>query len=191
MDNLYFGFYGILRQYFIKDFIKDMFFPLTLGVGSAYLQSKYEVTIYDNLIKLINYAVVYLPVMVTIILTAYTVMIGALKNAFDIDALKKSLGITTQPDAKDSAKDRILELKLVSAVELKQSISASFAANIIVSTIFLLICFTFYIISLLGIHSVYYVYCNLISFGMVITMITYPIIAMVGVVIDMFNISQL
>lgn len=192
MNEPGFGLLGIFRKYFPKDFFLDLIAPMIIGVIIVGIQSAYPKTTYSNLITLLNYAIVYLPAMAAIILTAYTMMVSALKSSFDFDQLKKNLGFENIQDGNHPQLDdsEITDL-LDKAVSLKSSISASFAANIIISISCLLICMIMYIVGLMQITSEYDEIINLISLGIVVMVIIYPISAIIGVVSDMFSISQI
>lgn len=91
MSSQKWGIEGIFRQYAPSDLVKDLWLPVVAGVLGAWVQSKREDLLYENLCKLIDYALVYLLVMATIILTAYTMMISALRSALDVDKLLKHI----------------------------------------------------------------------------------------------------
>lgn len=190
------GITGIFSQYAPSDLINDLWFPIIAGGVAAWLQSKNEDLLYQNLCKLIDYAIVYLPVMATIILTAYTMMISALKSAFDVDKLLKQIqdknkgGMSSNPKVPDNLTERYEQVSN-NALELRNSISASFAANIIITVYSIGMCLGIYLIIGIGEEFKYADTINYIVFAMVVAMILYPIRTMIGIVSDMFSISKI
>lgn len=137
----------------------------------------------DNLDKLLNYAIVYLPVMATIILTAYTMMIGALKSSLDVNRVLENLKKKGKVEDEDETRSSI--------EALRNSISASFAASVLISIIALGVCWIIYFFKGFQIVSQYAFQINLVCYGFIIALIIYPIVAMVGIVSDMFSISRI
>lgn len=118
-----FGITGVIANYDFEGLIKDSWLPVLCGFGFASFQYFYKDSLEANLDKLLNYAIVYLPVMVTIILTAYTMMIGSVKSSLDVNRvladLKKKVNIEDEEETKSHIET------------LRTSISASFAASIV------------------------------------------------------------
>lgn len=178
-----FGIKGVIANYSSEGLIKDLWLPILCGFGFASFQCLYKDSLEDNLNKLLDYAIVYLPVMATIILTAYTMMIGALKSSLDVNRvlndLKKKGDIENEEETKSDIET------------LRTSISASFAASILISIIALGGCWIIYFIKGFQIVSQFAFEINLICYGLIIAMIIYPIIAIIGIVSDMFSISRI
>lgn len=183
MKNEDFGILGVFEYYTYNDLIKDLRVPAACGILFAIFQYNHPETLEKSLDKLLNYAIVYLPVMATIILTAYTMMIGALKSSLDlnkvlIDLSKKGLLDDIDKTAKDIE-------------NLRTKVSASFAASIFISIIALGICWLMYFIEGFEIVSKHALEINVICYGLVICFIVYPIVAMIGIISDMFSISRI
>ncbi len=195
MNDDKWGLAGIFQQYAPKDLIKDLWLPILFGIIFAYIQSKNIETLYDNLGKLIDYAIVYLPVMATIILTAYTMMIGALKNALDVQKIIDRIKEINEKNLGDEIKKKMespeFEKKIkIRTLNLLNSISAALAANIVITVFSLGFSLSLFLIYRLSYPSCYAHTINIIAFGLILAMIIYPIRTMVGIVSDMYSISK-
>lgn len=183
MNKEDFGIKGVFANYVPEELIRDSWFPLLVGFAFASFQCFYKETLEYNLDKLLNYAIVYLPVMATIILTAYTMMIGALKSSLDVNRVLENL------KKKGSVED---EFETRTTIEnLRTSISASFAASVLISIIALGVCWIIYFFKGFQIESQYAFQVNLVCYGLIIAMIIYPIVAIIGIVSDMYSISRI
>lgn len=183
MNKDEFGLKGVFANYAPEELLRDSWIPLLCGLGFAMFQSFYRESLEDNLDKLLNYAIVYLPVMATIILTAYTMMIGALKASLDINRvfenLKEKGKVVDENETRSSIKT------------LRTSISASFAASVLISILALGVCWIIYFFKGFQIVSQYAFQVNLVCYGLIIAIIIYPIVAIVGIVSDMYSISRI
>lgn len=183
MNKNDFGIKGIFANYTSGELFKDFGIPVSCGIVFAIFQYINKESLADNLNNLLEYAIVYLPVMATIILTAYTMMIGALKSSLDVNRVLDNLSEKGCLQDEVTTKSKIEDLKI--------SISASFAASIFISVIALGLCWIIYFVKGFHLPSQYACQINIVCYGLIIAMIIYPIVAIIGIVSDLFSISRI
>lgn len=74
---------------------------------------------------------------------------------------------------------------------LRRSVSASFAGSILIIVITVGLCWIIYLVKGYQIPSSYALEINLTCYGLIITMLIYLIVAIFGIVSDMFSISRI
>lgn len=161
-----FGLKGIFKQYFLKDFIKDIWFPILLGIGLTILLSIKKADDYKILLDLLNFGIILLPVITTIILSGYVLLLTLLSSSL-----------------KDLSKN-------TKGKELHSSLNSCFASTLILSLVSIIFLFIITLIANLGFESSCAYQINLFVFGFSCVLICYPIICLFGIIIDLFNLGE-
>lgn len=156
------GIQGILIRYGWKSFLKDCWIPLVGGVilGLSSLLASFDT--YKLISSILSIAIGVVPIIITLILTSYTIFL--------------SIFITNRQYAK------IKQLN-----DIFNGITTVYAASIIISVIALGILFIMYISSMMELSSDYANVINSLSLIVIVSCITYPFVSLINIIIEMFN----
>lgn len=161
-----FGIKGIFQQYGVKDLLEDIWIPLLLAsILTIFVYISLADT-YNILMSLLDFGIILVPVITTIILAAYVLLLSLLSSA-----LKKF---------RESKNGQTLHSKL----------NSGFAGNLLISFFSIVFLFLSSFIGKLHFTSEYYIFINISIFWIATVLISYPIFSLFGILIDMFNMGE-
>lgn len=165
--NSFFGPKALFSSYFKKDFFLDSIIPFVISLGLCLIMYFKKIDIYVQLLKLLDVSISIVPAMVALILAAYTILLSFLLG----DGFKET-------KKSDEGKALI------------RSLNSSFAACLILSAITIIVCI---ICSCIANYNIFIENSNIVNYivyFLVAYLLTYTVIILFGIVIDLFNIGQ-
>lgn len=158
-----YGLRGIFQLYGWGSILKDSVIPFFLGlIVDIVIAFCDNLDIYSLICEILSMSMTVIPIIITLILTSYTIFISLFTTNKQISGFK--------------------ELN-----KTLKGITSTYAACLVISICYLGFLFGFYIISKLGIDSDYAPMVNYIALLLAICFITYPFVVLINIIIDMFN----
>lgn len=158
-----YGLGGIFQLYGWGSLLKDSIIPLILGLTIDVVIALCDnLDIYSLICEMLSMSMTVIPIIITLILTSYTIFLSLFTTNKQISGFR--------------------ELN-----KTLKGITSTYAACLVISIGYLGFLFVFYIISKLGIDSIYASTTNYIVLLLTICFITYPFVVLINIIIDMFN----
>ena len=162
-----FGWKIVFKNYGLKSFLIDSVFPILISVILCWLLYIHEVELLIQLDKLLNICISILPVIITLIITAYTIL-----TVFIAD------GKLTSVINREKGKN------------LVRILNSSFAACLAISTLTMITVVIVSLIKNIGITSEYAKHINYTVYFIICFLLMYSLIILIGIIEDIFNCGQ-
>lgn len=162
-----FGLKGIFKDYTLKDFCMDILFPLIVTCVLTPIMISSKNTPYACLMEILNFGIIVVPILITLILTAYVLLL--------------SMFSTTLKEFCSSKEGENLHKKL----------NSGFAANLTISLVGLVTIFIGTFVAKMNIYSEFASIINKIAYAIYVLFVSYPIFCLFGIIIDLFNVGQI
>lgn len=162
-----FGLKGIFKDYTLKDFGVDIFMPCIVACILTPIMIYSEKSPYDCLMEILNFGIIVVPILITLILTAYVLLLSMFSTTL------KDFCVSKQGE------------------KLHKKLNSGFAANITISLISLVAIFVGTFVAKMNIYSDFAIVINKIAYSIYVLLVAYPIFCLFGIIIDLFNVGQI
>lgn len=166
-DKSIYGLKAIFNKDTFAGMCKDCIWPSIISIAiTSWLLIK-DIDLYPLMTKVWDISINVIPIIVTLLVTAYTILISVLNGLKDI-VKGGEIG-----------------------ENLLDGLNNSFASSIILSVLFLGLLFVYFIVGKMELESDYANIINAIGLFTTIVFITYPFVSLINIVIDIFNSEKL
>lgn len=160
-----FGLKGIFKDYSCVDICQDFGLPVVISSILTTTMKISKSSSYQGIIEILNLGIVVVPILITLILTAYVLLLSMLSG-------------------------KLNEFCHTTAGEkLYNRLNSGFAANLVISLVSLICVFMGTFIAKMGIHCEKAEIFNICAYFIYVIIVSYPIFCLFGIVIDLFNIG--
>ncbi|MBD5358177.1 MAG: hypothetical protein HDR88_14485 [Bacteroides sp.] len=161
-----FGLKGIFKDYSVGEFGKDLILPFLVACILTPIMLMSNKSPYHCLMEILNFGIIVVPILITLILTAYVLLLSMFGSTL-----------------KDFC-------TYESGVDLHKKLNSGFAANLIISILSLVGIFIGTFIAKMEFYSDYANSVNQIAYAIYVILVAYPIFSLFGITIDLFNVGQ-
>lgn len=165
--NMNFGIKGILEHYSLQDTGKDIILPVLLSMMLTPLMVLSPKSNFENLNKLLDFGITVVPILITLILAAYVLLLSMFGNAL------------SEFCSTESGKN------------LQKKLNSGFAANLIISLVCLIGIFVGNFVTKMEYTSEWASIINIVAYAIFVVMTAYPLFCLFGIIIDLFNLGQI
>ena len=161
-----FGLKGIFKDYSVKEFGKDLILPFVVTCILTPIMLMSSKSPYECLMEILNFGIVVVPILITLILTAYVLLLSM-------------FGSTLKEFCSSEAGD-----------DLHKKLNSGFAANLTISILSLVGVIIGTFIAKMEFYSEYAKIINQIAYAVYALLVAYPIFSLFGITIDLYNVGQ-
>ena len=161
-----FGLKGIFKDYSVKELGKDLILPLAVTCVLTPIMLMSNMSPYRCLMEILNFGIIVVPILITLILTAYVLLLSMFGSTL-----------------KDFCTSE-------SGIDLHKKLNSGFAANLTISILSLVGVFIGTFIAKMEFSSDYANIINQIAYAIYGLLVSYPIFSLFGITIDLFNVGQ-
>lgn len=161
-----FGLKSIFKDYSVGEFGKDLILPFIVTCILTPIMLMSSKSPYQCLMEILNFGIVVVPILITLILTAYVLLLSM-------------FGSTLKDFCSSEAGDN-----------LHKKLNSGFAANLTISILSLVGVFIGTFIAKMEFYSEYANIINQIAYAVYVLLVAYPIFSLFGITIDLFNVGQ-